>query len=56
LICSIYANVRSTDPVPSAWSAWSAQALTNGVKLGAQPGICNDDQSFTLLRPLQRRQ
>jgi hypothetical protein len=29
-------------------------ALTNGVKLGAQPGIANEDQSFTLLRPLRQ--
>eukprot|EP01050_Picozoa_sp_SAG11_P017397 SAG11_NODE_2506_length_3275_cov_2.399559_3_plen_147_part_00 len=27
-------------------------ALTNGVKIGPQPGMANDDQSFTLLRPL----
>ena len=27
-------------------------ALTNGVKIGAQPGMQNDDQSYTLLRPL----
>eukprot|EP01051_Picozoa_sp_SAG22_P007526 SAG22_NODE_533_length_9401_cov_5.643625_3_plen_302_part_00 len=27
-------------------------ALTNGVKKGPQPGLANDDQSFTLLRPL----
>lgn len=27
-------------------------ALTNGVKYGLQPGIQNDDQSYTLLRPL----
>ena len=27
-------------------------AVTNGVKLGAQPGMQGDDQSFTLLRPL----
>ena len=28
-------------------------ALTNGVKLGPVAGITNDDQSFTLLRPLR---
>lgn len=28
-------------------------ALTNGVKLGPQAGMANDDQSFTLLRPLK---
>ena len=28
-------------------------ALTNGVKMGPQPGMANDDQSFTLLRPLR---
>lgn len=27
-------------------------ALTNGVKLGKQAGLVNDDQSYTLLRPL----
>ena len=29
-------------------------ALTNGVKMGAMPGMQNDDQSYTLLRPLKR--
>eukprot|EP00039_Didymoeca_costata_P022040 m.3544 g.3544 ORF g.3544 m.3544 type:complete len:68 (+) comp2785_c0_seq2:68-271(+) len=29
-------------------------ALTNGVKLGPQAGMQNDDQSYTLLRPLRQ--
>ena len=30
-------------------------ALTNGVKMGPQTGMANDDQSFTLLRPLRTK-